>query len=105
MKKGSETKARLCVANDAIDVPTDSANSGRRSRSTGSIGAAWFFCRRSKAAPAPRASSSSASTVAADARCAAMARPARPAPKLSAASSAAQASKGCPRGALRGSDG
>src|SRR5450830_1644298 len=51
-KNGKETKARPWVAKALRAVSTDSANSGRRSRSTGSIGAGCPAWRHSSSAPA-----------------------------------------------------
>ena len=39
LEDGKETKARPCTAKAQTAVAADSANSGRRNRSTGSIGA------------------------------------------------------------------
>ena len=104
-KKGSETKARPCAANEATEVMADSANSGRRSRSTGSMGAGWPAWWRSKAPNKATASNSAGSTMAAGSRCAAAARAKISAAKPPAVSKAAQASKPAPRGALCGNVG
>ncbi len=43
--------ARACAPNEAMDVASESANTGRRRRSTGSSGAGSLSCRRTSATP------------------------------------------------------
>ena len=54
--------ARLCAPNEAMEVASESANTGRRRRSTGSSGAGSLSCRQTSATPlaAPTAISISA---------------------------------------------
>ena len=43
--------ARACAPNEAMDVASESANTGRRRRSTGSSGAGSLSCRQTSATP------------------------------------------------------
>ena len=54
----NDTSARPCVAKAHIEVAADRANSGRFSRSTGSMGAGCPTCRRSSSTHAAAAVSS-----------------------------------------------
>ena len=46
--------AKACAPNVAIEVASESANTGRRRRSTGSSGAGSLSCRQTSAAPITR---------------------------------------------------
>ena len=104
-KNGSATKARPCAENAAQEVIADSANSGRRSRSTGNMGAGWPASRRNRAAvqastvAAPNSNSGQGSP------CAAPARVPISAAKPSMVSAAVSRSTAWPRRAARGSAG
>ena len=61
-KKGNDTNAKPCVAKAAIAVMVDSANIGRRNKSTGSIGALLPASRRNKVIKLTMVSASAGST-------------------------------------------